>query len=179
MVPSKKLTVDRVIWRLIFWAIIEELHYRSDVCRPNANMLKLPIWCVTLCCRLFCALSHFSMCFYVWINSCNKLNLLVNHRISLVFGRMRKIRAARCGMNKNAERRWLVHTPDHVTATITELTSWQHQMLTLASSLLCSDFTCERGICYGSASVCSRPIHLLLSQTGIPQKWMIGSPHFA
>jgi len=79
---------------------------------------------------------------------------------------------------KNAKQWWLVHTSDHVTATITELTSWQHQMLTLDSSLLCSDFTCERGICYVSASVCSRPIHLLLSQTGILQKWMIRSPAF-
>jgi len=51
-------------------------------------------------------------------------------------------------------------------------------MLTLDSWLLCSDFTCERGICYRSASVCSRPIHLLLSQTGILQKWMIRSPAF-
>ena len=36
----------------------------------------------------------------------------------------------------------------------------------------------ERAICYGSASVCSRPIRLLLSQTGILQKWMIRSPAF-
>ena len=44
--------------------------------------------------------------------------------------------------------------------------------------LLCSDFTCEHGICYGSASVCSRPIRFLLSQTGILHKWMIRSPAF-
>ena len=36
----------------------------------------------------------------------------------------------------------------------------------------------ERDICYGSASVCSRPIRLLLSQTGTLQKWMIRSPPF-
>ena len=29
------------------------------------------------------------------------------------------------------------------------------------------------GICYGSASVCSRPIDLLPSQAGILLKWMI------
>jgi len=37
----------------------------------------------------FFALSHFSVCFYVWINSCNKLDLLVNDGISLVLVKMR------------------------------------------------------------------------------------------
>jgi len=66
-----KLTVDGVIWRFIFWAIIEELH------------------CWTNVCRFFLASSHFSVCFYIWIKSCNKLDLLVNNGISLVLGKMR------------------------------------------------------------------------------------------
>ena len=38
---------------------------------------------------IFFASSHFSVCFYVWINSCNKLDLLVNDGISLVLVKMR------------------------------------------------------------------------------------------
>jgi len=38
---------------------------------------------------IFFASSHFSVCFYVWINSCNRLDLLVNNGISLVLGKMR------------------------------------------------------------------------------------------
>jgi len=38
---------------------------------------------------IFFALSHLSVCFYVCINSCNKLDLLVNNGISLVLGTLR------------------------------------------------------------------------------------------
>ena len=70
-----------------------------------------------------------------------KLDLLVNNGISLVLGKMRNCvmqnTNGKMRNEKNAEQWWLVHTSAHVTATITELISWQHQMLTLDSSLLC------------------------------------------
>ena len=41
------------------------------------------------------------MCFYVWINSCNRLDLLVNNGISLELGKMRN-----CVMQNTNSKMW-------------------------------------------------------------------------
>jgi len=73
----------------MFWAIIEELHYRTDVCCPNANMLKRPIWCFTVCCRFFLLQVTLVCVFTFGLTVLTKLDLLVNNGISLVLGKMR------------------------------------------------------------------------------------------
>ena len=104
-------------------------------------MLKRPIWCFTVCCRFFLLGVTLVCVFTFGLTVVTKLDLLVNNGISLVLGKMRN-----CVMqNTNGKRRkekcgiMLIGHSVHVTATITELTSWQHQMLTLDSSLLCSE----------------------------------------
>jgi len=145
------------------------------------------------------------VCLSVCLSVTSRCSIETDERIELVFGIWASIQPSYTVLkgnsviskNKGTFKRCLQH--DFV-ARVNISDSW-HWFRTCRTSSFCSaawqlprfqltrriarslsdswaSSTCESGICYGSASVCSRPIHLLLSQTGILQKWMIGSPPF-